>query len=186
MSEHWRLEYWKEDKTGDLNGTSSRDPGWPLRERVDTEKGRGPGWSPEDNLSVHLNYEKPPKMVTVARLNCWDKQLCFAAGGSRRALPCGDTEISCDCPTFKPADSYRSAMYSEAYKAVSDMQIISNYSKQATEWLFSWGTQTTKEGIQGQLSSGGSSGARRHRCSVNSSKQGRWVLKEGSTDTFYS
>lgn len=91
------------------------------------------------------------------------------------ALPCGDTEISCDCPTFKAADSYRSAMYSEAYKEVSDMQIISNYAKQATEWLSSWGTQMTKEGVQGQRSSGRSSGARRHRCSVNSSKQGRWV-----------
>lgn len=44
-------------------------------------------------------------------------------------------------------------MYSEAYKEVSDMQIVSNYSKQATEWLFSWGTQTTKEGVQGQCSS---------------------------------
>lgn len=36
-------------------------------------------------------------------------------------------EISCDCPTFGPADSYRPAMCSEAYKELSDMQIISNY-----------------------------------------------------------
>lgn len=69
-------------------------------------------------------------------------------------------------------------MHSEAYKEVSDMQIVSSYSKQATEWLFSWGTQTTKEGVQERLSSGGSSGARRHRCSVNSGKQGRWVWRE--------
>lgn len=53
-------------------------------------------------------------------------------------MHCGDTKISCDCPTFKPADSYRSAMCFEAYKELSDMQIISNYSKQATQWLFSW------------------------------------------------